>query len=128
MSLLNSYALTGNVNNFRQGVGTFQNLRDLATEQRDKFIDQANTVARAQSADTMSFDDSNSQDTVTSLRGRLIDSDTSNYELSLDYPSVISRTKRQKEETRQPPSTAPIEVQSQQVLIGVISLCLSSGG
>ena len=120
MTQLDSYALTGNVNNFRQGVGTFRNARDLARKQRDILIDQANAVARAQSADPMSFDDSNSQDTVTSLRGRLIDSDTSADELSLDDPSAISRTKRQRkgEEKRHPPRTEPIEVQSQQVLIG----------
>src|SRR2546421_11249516 len=46
----------------------------------------------------MSFDDSNSQNTVTSLRGRLIDSDTSADELALDYPSTMFRTKRQKKE------------------------------
>ena len=120
MSQLDSYALTGNVNNFRQGVGAFRNARDLAREERDILIDQANAVARAQSADTMSFNDSNSQETVTSLRGRLIDSDTSADELALDYPTVISRTKRQKkgEETCQPTSITPIEVESQQVLIG----------
>ena len=119
MSQVDSYALTGNVNNFRKGVGAFRNARDLAREQRDILIDQANAVARAQSADTMFFDDSNSQDTISSLGGRLIDSDTSADELTLNYPSAVSRTKRQKkEETRQPPSTVPIEVQSQQVLMG----------
>ena len=66
MTQLDSYALTGNVNNFRQGVGAFRNARDLAREQRDILIDQANAVASAQPTDTMSFDDSNSQDTITS--------------------------------------------------------------
>ncbi|KAF7506131.1 hypothetical protein GJ744_012195 [Endocarpon pusillum] len=67
----------------------------------------------------MSFDGSSSHDTVTSLRGRLIDSDTSADGLALDYPPV-SRTRRQKkgDETRQTPSTAPIKVETQQALIG----------
>ena len=89
---------------FRQGVGAFRNARDLAKEQREIFIEQANAVARAQSVDTMSFDTSNSQDTVTSMQERVIDSDTSADELALDYPSPMSRTKRQKVQTR--PSTS----------------------
>jgi hypothetical protein len=60
-------------------------------------------MARAQSLDTMSFDTSNSQDTATSMQERLIYSDTSADELALDYPSPMSRTKRQKVQTR--PST-----------------------
>jgi hypothetical protein len=48
----------------------------------------------------MSFDTSNSHDTVTSMQERLIDSDTSADELALDYPSPIPRTKRQKVQTR----------------------------
>jgi hypothetical protein len=120
MTQLRSFALTESAQSFRQGVGAFRNLRDLATDQRDKLIDQANAVARTQSADTMSFDDSDSQDTVTSMRGRLIDLDTSADELALDHLSAISRTKRQKKEEKigQPPRIAPIEVQSQQVLMG----------
>ena len=50
----------------------------------------------------MSFDDSDSQNTPTSLRGRLIDSDTSADELALNYPSTIFRTKRQKKEQTHP--------------------------
>jgi hypothetical protein len=55
-------------------------------------------VAREQSANPISFDGSNSQDIITNLQGRLTDSDTSADELSLDYPSAISRTKCQKGE------------------------------
>ena len=102
MTPLKSFSLTDSSRTFRQGVGAFRNAGDLAKEQRDILIDQANTVARAQSADTMSFDDSNSQNTVTSLRGRLIDSDTSADELALDYPSTMFRTKRQKKEQTRP--------------------------
>ena len=67
----------------------------------------------------LSFDAFNSQDTVTSLEGRLVDSDISADEVVLGYPSAVSRTKRQKEEeSRQAPSTTPIEVQTQHALIG----------
>src|SRR5437764_10797017 len=66
------------------------------------------------------FDASNSQDSVTNLGGRSVDSDTSADELALDYPSAVSRTKRQKkeEEACRAPSTAPIEVQTQHALVG----------
>ena len=99
MTSLRGFLLTDSPQIFRQGVGAFRNARDLAKEQREIFIEQANAVARAQSVDTMSFDTSNSQDTVTSMRERLIDSDTSADELTLDYPSPMSRTKRQKVQT-----------------------------
>jgi hypothetical protein len=66
----------------------------------------------------LSFDASNSQDTVASLGGRLVDSDISADEVALSCPSAVSRTKRQKEEeARQAPSTAPIEVQTQHALV-----------
>jgi hypothetical protein len=67
----------------------------------------------------LSFDASNSQDTVASLGGRLVDSDISADKVALGYPSAVSRTKRQKEEeAHQAPSTAPIEVQTQHALVG----------
>jgi hypothetical protein len=103
MTPLRGFLLTDSPQIFRQGVGAFRNARDLAKEHREIFIEQANAMARVQSVDTMSFDTSNSQDTVTSMQERLIDSDTSADELALDYPSPMSRTKRQKVQTR--PST-----------------------
>ena len=116
MTQLGGWDLSGSSQQFRDGVGAFRNARDLAREQRDMLIDQANAVARTQSAgamsfdeaisqdttmrtqsvDTMSFDEWNSQDTVTSLGRRLIDSDTSADELAFDPHPAISRTKRQK--------------------------------
>ena len=44
---LESYAMTGNINNFRQGAAAFRNSRDLSKEQRDSFIASANATARA---------------------------------------------------------------------------------
>jgi hypothetical protein len=94
MTPLRGFLLTDSPQTFRQGVGAFRNARDLAKEYRERFIEQANAVARAQSADTMSFN--TSHDTVTSMQERLIDSDTSTDELALDYSFEMSRTKRQK--------------------------------
>ena len=98
MTPLRGFLLTDSPQTFRQGVGAFRNARDLAKEQREIFMEQANAVARAQSVNTMSFDASNSHDTVTSMQERLIDSDTSADELALDYPSTMFRAKRQKKE------------------------------
>jgi hypothetical protein len=100
MTPLRGFLLTDSPQTFRQGVGAFRNARDLAKEQRERFIEQVNAVARAQSVDTMSFD--TSHDTVTSMQERLIDSDTSADELALDYSFAMSRTKRQKKEQTRP--------------------------
>jgi hypothetical protein len=42
MTQVSGRALTGNINNFREGVTAFQNARDWAREQRDAFISAAN--------------------------------------------------------------------------------------
>ena len=131
MTKLGGWELTGSNRTFREGVSAFRNAREFTTEQRDMLIDRANTVARTQlsdtmsfdepnrtqSTDTMSFDDSNSQDTVTDGR-RLIESDTSVDELTLDHPPAISRTKRQKkaEEPHQTQNTVPIEVRTEPII------------
>ena len=44
---LESYAMTGNINNFRQGAAALRNSRDLSKEYRDSLIASANAVARA---------------------------------------------------------------------------------
>jgi hypothetical protein len=54
MTQLDSYALTGNINNFRQGAGAYRNRRDWAQAQRDRFITSANEVAWSKSGETTS--------------------------------------------------------------------------
>ena len=49
MTQLDSYALAGNINTFRQGAGAYRNGRDWAQAQRDRFITSANEVARSKS-------------------------------------------------------------------------------
>ena len=46
MTQINTWAMTGNVEAFRQGATAFRNARDWAKEKRDEFIDAAN-VRRA---------------------------------------------------------------------------------
>ncbi|KAH8755666.1 hypothetical protein F5883DRAFT_686474 [Diaporthe sp. PMI_573] len=43
MTQIDSYALTGNANTFRQGVTAFRNARDLAAQHRHAFIQAANS-------------------------------------------------------------------------------------
>lgn len=52
MTLLNSYAMNGNINTFREGAGRHN--RDRAKTNRDFFIDHANQIVRRGPADTPS--------------------------------------------------------------------------
>jgi hypothetical protein len=47
MTQVSGWALTGNINTFREGVTAFRNARDWAQEQRDAFITAANKRARS---------------------------------------------------------------------------------
>ena len=46
MTQVDAWGLTGNVDTFRRGATAFRNARDLAKRHRDRFIQDANTVAR----------------------------------------------------------------------------------
>jgi len=46
MTQIGSYSLKSNVEAYRRGVTAFRNTRDLAKEQRDRFIEEANAKAR----------------------------------------------------------------------------------
>lgn len=49
MNQLDTFAMTGNANSFRQGLTAFRNARDWAKEQRDKAISQVNERVNAKS-------------------------------------------------------------------------------
>lgn len=51
MTQVNSYAMTGNENGFRQGAAAYRNARDWTQRQRDEFIGKANAAALRISAD-----------------------------------------------------------------------------
>lgn len=46
MTQLDSYAMTGTLQGFRQGAAALRNSRDLSKEQRDRLIASANAAAR----------------------------------------------------------------------------------
>ena len=115
-------ALTHSPQVCREGIGAFRNARDLAAEERNMLIDQANAIAQSQSTDAMSFSTSSSQRTVTTVREELVESDTSADELALDYPSTLTQSKRQKKDHEQDkaPSARPVQVQTQRTRYGKI--------
>ncbi|MCJ1479817.1 hypothetical protein MMC13_008503 [Lambiella insularis] len=108
-------ALTHSSESCREGIGAFRNTRDLAAEQRNMLIDQANAVAQSQSTDAMSFNTSSSQRTITSVREEWVGSDTSADELAPDHPSTTTNPKRHKKglERDEAPAALPVQVQTQ---------------
>ena len=78
------FLLTDSPETFRQGVDAFRNARDLVTQQRDVLINQANIVARAQPATSLSF----------GLGEARIQSEEFSDESDLDRPKAASQTKR----------------------------------
>ncbi|KAL1893603.1 hypothetical protein Sste5346_006434 [Sporothrix stenoceras] len=46
MTLIDSWAITGNVHNFRRGAAAFRNIRDLAQQHRCRLVEAANARAR----------------------------------------------------------------------------------
>jgi hypothetical protein len=51
MTQVRAFALTGNINTFREGATAFRNAKDWAQEQRDAFITAANERARSTNAE-----------------------------------------------------------------------------
>ncbi|KAI0506291.1 hypothetical protein F5B22DRAFT_660367 [Xylaria bambusicola] len=52
MMQINAYAITGNIDNFRIGVGAYRNARDWAKQKRDEAIRRANETAARNRRDT----------------------------------------------------------------------------
>lgn len=112
MTQIKTWALTGDVDSFRQGVGAYRNGRDWAKRQRDNAINQANERQAEPEAGVSPVDDSlglsftsgasaaetivTSQQTVMNTGSPVslsYESETSADELSLDFRPPIKRTK-----------------------------------
>ncbi|KAJ4182637.1 hypothetical protein NW767_013782 [Fusarium falciforme] len=99
MTQLKAFAMTNDINAFRQGAAAFRNGRDWAKTQRDQAIAQANekvnglrihnTRKTPHSSTTEAARDLN-EDPSTSV---LEDSDTSADELSLDFERPVKRSR-----------------------------------
>jgi hypothetical protein len=96
MTPLPTFMITSDAMAFRNGISAFRNARDLAEEQRELLIRQANAVARTQQPATVPLDKSDRQDNNTRLRKRTRSSDTSSEESNSDH-SAKNRAKRPKE-------------------------------
>lgn len=92
MAMLNSYAMTGNHRNFREGATAYRNARDMAKKVRESFIKQANKVAAGMPVETPSTN-RHSNHTPGSAAPDL-DSDTSLDELALDVTIKAKRSRR----------------------------------
>ncbi|KAG5994855.1 hypothetical protein E4U43_003165 [Claviceps pusilla] len=86
MTQVDTWALTGNADAFRQGASAFRNARDWAKEQRDAAIQQANQRVAAGSAGSALQDGDSGDDTTAKGQETVarVGSDTSVHELSAD--------------------------------------------
>lgn len=94
MTSINSFAMTGNVDKCRAGVGAYRNARDWAQGQRDALIAEANTRARHGSPDMMSFTTTDHSRNTSDADARHVESDTSADELALDHDSSTRRRRK----------------------------------
>ncbi|EXJ80937.1 hypothetical protein A1O3_07225 [Capronia epimyces CBS 606.96] len=90
MTQVKAYALTSDRETFVQGVTSYRNIRDLAKENRDAFIDHANQMARRAPADSPSTAFTNS---TSSSALQEEHSETSADELALQQ-TVVKRPRR----------------------------------
>lgn len=84
MTQLDTYAMTGNINNFRSGAAAYRNGRDWAQRERARLIDNANIVAQSMPDNTNTRSRTSSNRIVSSIVGEPVESDTSADELTYD--------------------------------------------
>lgn len=99
MTQLDSYAMTGNINGFRQGAAAYRNAREWTQEQRDSFITTANANAGAGIHTTDRRSLSSASTRVTSLVSSVnpaprMSSDTSADELAGPVTPLKRRRRR----------------------------------
>lgn len=92
MTILNSYAMTGNPRNFREGATAYRNVRDMTKKVRESFIKQANKVAAGIPAETLSTNRHSNH--TPELAAPELDSDSSLDEVALDVAIKAKRSRR----------------------------------
>ena len=104
MNQLKAWAVTSDVETFRQGATAYRNSKDWAKEKRDEFIDAANGRATDLCIASASFESSLDAEVSTSAtRLRVAESETSADELALDDEEMsISVSKRARIERPDP--------------------------
>ncbi|QIW98378.1 hypothetical protein AMS68_003896 [Peltaster fructicola] len=94
-TVVDTYVLVHTSDAFRQGVAAFRNARDLSKEHRDRFINEANAVARTLPADALSSRMSQSTTDRSVVAGESPGSETSMDELALDHEKRSKRPRQQ---------------------------------
>ncbi|KAL9100361.1 MAG: hypothetical protein Q9163_004252 [Psora crenata] len=84
MTQLNTFAITGTAERFREGVGAFRNARDWAKEQRDGLIVAANGRVMGMPKETSTLEPSTHSISQSSIGPDAVESETSADELSQD--------------------------------------------
>jgi hypothetical protein len=91
MNQAEAFAMTRNVEIFRQGATAYRNARNWAKEKRDEFIETANGRVTSLPQD-ISFESSGYSELSTSTNmATALESDTSADELALDYETTTSQ-------------------------------------
>ena len=101
MTQLNSFAITGTIERFREGVGAFRNSRDWAKEQRDGLIAAANRRVMSIPKETSTLEPSSQSVSQSTVEPDTPESETSADELSQDVgPSSSLSRKRLKRKSK----------------------------
>ncbi|MCJ1402237.1 hypothetical protein MMC11_005457 [Xylographa trunciseda] len=128
MTQLNTFAITGTAERFREGVGAFRNARDWAKEQRDGLIVAANGRAMGMPKETTILEPPADSMSRSSIGPDAVESETSADELSQDVgrgPSLSN--KRLKRESEKRSSNPELKVRSKKSYSGANSRSRSRG-
>ncbi|KAL8894237.1 MAG: hypothetical protein Q9207_008530 [Kuettlingeria erythrocarpa] len=84
MTQLNTFAITGTADRFREGVTAFRNARDWAKEERDRLIDAANGRVTGTPGETSTSQPSTQSISQSTIEPAALESETSADDLSKD--------------------------------------------
>ena len=128
MTQLNTFAITGTAERFREGVGAFRNARDWAKEQRDGLIEAANGRVMGMPKDTSTLEPSTHSMSQSSIGPNALESETSADELSQDVGRVSSLSnKRLKREPEKRSSNPDLKTRPKKSYSGANSRSRSRG-
>ncbi len=128
MTQLNTYAITGTAERFREGVGAFRNARDWAKEQRDGLVTAANSRVIGMPKETSTLEPSTQSTSQSTIEPDTLGSETSADELSQDVDRVSSLSnKRLKREPEKRSSNPDLRFGSKKSNLGANSRSRSRG-
>ncbi len=128
MTQLNTFAITGTAERFREGVGVFRNARDWAKEQRDGLIAAANGRVMAMPKDTSTLEPSTQSTSQSTIEPDILGSETSADEPSQDVDRVSNLSnKRLKREQEKRSSNSDPRYRSKKSDLGANSRSRSRG-